>query len=160
MAKSCGPGKIRRKSYRKKSYTRVTGTKVKASSVKSTCVKDMGKPGKTRKASRVLPEFSGKLHLSNYGYSVDLPEEKRHKALRKATRDAGSLPVLRHLNLARNYQSVKENKDTMGEDVEYMSRLHARTKKISRKKSKKSRSKSKKSRSKSKKSKKSRKSRK
>ena len=144
MPKSCGPGKIRRVSYKKKSYVKADGTKVKATTVPSSCVKDMGKPGKTRKASRVLPKPSGKLHLSKFGYAADRSDEDRHKALREAVKATGdSLEVLRHLNLLRNYQSTPEVKSVMSSDVEYLSKLHSQSKAVqarqsSRKGSKKS----------------------
>ena len=144
MAKSCGTSKIRRNSYRRKSYTRADGTRVKGSKVNSSCVKDMGKPGKTRKASRVLPKPSGKLHLSKFGYAVDRSDEDRHAALREAVKSTkDSLEVLRHLNLLRNYQATPEVKAIMSADVDYMSTLHSKVKKVqartaSRKGSKKS----------------------
>lgn len=145
MPKSCGPGKIRRPSYRRSSYTRADGTKVPATTVKSACAVHHGKyPGRTPKAARVLPKPSGKLELSKFGYATDRSDEDRHAALREAVKATGdSLEVLRHLNLLRNYQATPEPKAIMAADVEYMSKLHAKTKNVqarttSRKGSKKS----------------------
>lgn len=135
MAKSCGSGKIRRKSYtRKDSKKRIP----------SACVKDMGKPGKTPKSKRVLPEPGDKLHLSRYGYSTHKSDLERQKALMKATKDEPMLSVYRRLVLLSNYQSDQAAKKTMREDVEFMKAKYAQ-RKGSKKKFRKSK-KSKKSR--------------
>jgi hypothetical protein len=98
------------------------------------------KSKKSRKKSKTLPQFSGKLHLSKFGYSIHKADSTRQKSLRDASNHYGSLETLRHLNLARNYQSIEKNKDIMGNDVKYMSKLHARRKsrKGSRRKSRRS----------------------
>ena len=125
---------IRRKSYKTRSGRRV----------KSSCVKDMGKPGRTPKHKRVLPKPSGDMSLSEFGYKVSKSEEDRRNALVDAVKEYGALVVLRHLNLLRNYQSVKRNKQRMSDDVEYLKRKYATLK---RKRSRSRKSSSRKSRS-------------
>lgn len=92
--------------------------------VKPTCIKDRGKPGK---GPKTLPETSGDLHLSDYGYKTSLSASVRRAALRKAAKDAGTLVVLRHLNLVRNKQaSGSPAKNIMNEDVNYMKQFYSR----------------------------------
>jgi hypothetical protein len=125
---SCPRGKIRRSSYKKKDGT----------SVKSTCVPDKGKKGKTPERLKVLPKFSGKLHLSQYGYSTEKLARDRRSSLKRASKKEGDLPVLRHLVLARNYsKSNKPVYQIMNKDIKYLSREYKKTKKNSKKKSKK-----------------------
>ena len=149
----CGKGMLRRKSYTRKSYTR-SGSKKRVASahVPSTCIKDRGPKGQGRNPRR-LARFSGKMHLSAFGYSTHKPVLERKKALDKAVNKFGELPVLRHLNLARNYQADDaighKSSRIMAEDIAYLSKKHKITlskqgsrkssKKTSRKTSKKSR---------------------
>lgn len=140
---SCPRGTIRRKSFNKraysrKSYTRKSGSRVKAarvsrSHVASTCVPDKGARGKTPASRRVLPKIGRELSLRKYGYSTHKPASKRHESLKKASSRSGSLKVLRHLNLLRNYQADDKAKNVLGKDVKYMSQLHRATSKKSRK---------------------------
>lgn len=139
----CGPGQILRKGYTKKGYVRsayrrkdgkiIPSAKVPAAKVPPTCVPDFGTPGHGRKT---LPKPDDKVHLTKYGYSVHASEEQRHNALRAASRDYGTLTILRRLNLLRNYQAIPENKDIFSEDVEYMKHLYDPIRKVPRKKSK------------------------
>ena len=108
MPTSCPPKTIRRVAY---SATRsATGTTYK---VVSTCVKDVGKPGKTPKAQRIIgfKDFD----LGTYGYK-NLSEKKadeRRNALKKAivgistklsiTQHEASVKVLREVNLLAIY---------------------------------------------------------
>lgn len=148
MAKSCGRGQIRRKSYERKahsrkSYTRkgsikVSGSYVNRTHVPSACTKDMGKPGKTPKSKRVLPEPGDKLHLSKYGYSTHESPVKRHNALMKASKDEPMLAVLRRLVLLSNYQADPRAKAVMKEDVDYMKGRYAMHKMSQRRSSRKS----------------------
>ena len=108
MPTSCPPKTIRRIAY---SATRsATGTTYK---VASTCVKDVGKPGKTPKAQRIIgfKDFD----LGAYGYK-NLNEKKadeRRDALKKAisgvrsklniSEHEASVKVLREVNLLAVY---------------------------------------------------------
>lgn len=112
----CKKGELRKKSYTKKDGTRV----------KSTCIKDKGKPGKGKKT---LPKLGDEMHLSKFGYTTKAPVKKRKSSLRKASKKHGSLPVLRRLNLIRNYQADKVAKEIMSKDVEYMKSLYKKSKK-------------------------------
>jgi len=158
MAKSCGSGKIRRKSYERKAHsrksykkgsTKVRGSYVNRTHVPSTCVKDTGKPGKTPKSQRVLPKPGEKLHLSKFGYATHKAPAERHKALREASRSENPLMVLKRLNLLANYQADPRAKAVMREDVDYMSMEYKKYKRsqgrVSSKKSSKVRKGSKKS---------------
>jgi hypothetical protein len=123
MSPKCPKGMIRRKSYSRKSSK--TNKRVV---VKSSCVKDMGAVGKTPKAKRVLPALGDEIHLSKYGYTTSDNKEKREQSLRRASRKHGTLPILRRLNLIRNYQADEKAKRVMSRDVKYMSRLHSKKK--------------------------------
>ena len=111
----CPKGQIRRVAYQRKK----TGT-----NVPSTCIKDRGTLGRGKKS---LPLFDKKISLrKEFDYSTTLPERERKRSLKKASEKYGSLPVLKHLVLARNYQA-KENvgiKQKMKKDIIYLSRLH------------------------------------
>lgn len=122
----CKKGEILRDGYHRKGYTRKDGTKVSAADVPSTCIKDRGAKGK---GPKILPEPDPDIHLSEYGYRVHESKTNRRAALRDAAEDMGALPVLRRLNLIRNYQAIPDIKDTMSEDVRYMSNLYAKEKK-------------------------------
>ena len=131
----CGKGMILRKGYKRSSYyrssyTRADGTHVpetfvEESYVEPTCIIDRGKPGRGK---NILPQPDGKIHLSNYGYRTYNSKQIREKALRDASNEFGALPVLRHLNLLRNFQSTKHAKDIMNSDVEYMKSYYKRVK--------------------------------
>ena len=134
----CPPGTILRKGYVKKAHTRksykrgskkIRGSYVNKSYVSSTCIKDVGKIGKTPKNERTLPEVGSK-KLGPFGYSTKKSEQTRRKSLRDASKYYGTLSVLRHLNLVRNYQSkgTKSHK-IMTNDVEYMKKLYKKWKK-------------------------------
>lgn len=135
-AKKCGPGEIMREGFRKKghkrnSYTRGDGTRVNASEVSETyveptCIKDRGKPGK---GPKTLPVPGDIIKLSKYGYRIHKSDRVRQRALREASKDFDVLPVLRRLNLLRNLQAItSDSKEIFNEDVEYMKKLYARTK--------------------------------
>lgn len=138
-SRACPRGKILKKSHSKKShirrsYKKKDGTRVKASyvsrtQVPATCVPDKGAPGKTPPSRQVLPKFQKEISLRRHGYSVHKSATDRHKALDKATRKHDPLKILRHLNLARNYQADKDAKEVMEKDVRYMSRQYTQYKK-------------------------------
>lgn len=128
----CGPGKILRKGYYRKGYRRKRHGKstpdiyVSSSYVPPACIRDMGKPGKGLKT---LPKLDDKIHLTKYGYGIHKSDKYRRTALKAASRDYGVLPVLRRLNLIRNYQAVPENKKIFTRDVEYLKNMYSRIKK-------------------------------
>jgi len=117
-----------RKAHKRKAYTRKDGTKVKAthvssSRVPSSWIKDRGAPGK---GPKVIPVSSlKKAKLSKYGYSTRKSAEDRQSAIRKASREYGTLPTLRKLNALRTLQ--KSNPTVyakLNSDVHYAQRLH------------------------------------
>ncbi len=140
----CAPGEIlkkgyRRKGYQRNAYTKKSGSKipatyVSASYVPPTCIKDVGKPGK---GPKILPTPGNEIHLSKYGYGVHKSTEARRKALREAIKDYNTLLVLRRLNLIRNIQGIKENKDILSDDVEYLKKKYSKISRTGRKKSQK-----------------------
>lgn len=127
VKKECPVGEIKRKGYTRKSYVSVTGSHVKKAHVPSSCIKDRGAPGKGPKR---LPEVKAPGFLRQVGYSLSLPEEKRHAALRKAAHKESVLEVLRRVNLIRNYSKAeKKNYAKLSKDVEYLKKLHLAEKK-------------------------------
>lgn len=126
----CGEKEILRASYRRKGYRRKSGSRVPSTRVKASCVPATGKAirrgSKTPKAERVLPKPGEEVSLEAFGYSTHQPTSIRHNALEKASNKFGSLPILRRLNLLRNYQAHPAAKKVMSADVEFMSALHAK----------------------------------
>jgi hypothetical protein len=117
----CDKGEIVRKAYTRKAYTRKDGTKVKATRVAAKCIKDRGTPGK---GPYTLPPLKDNHFLTKHGYSLSKSFEDRKKALKKAIKENGSLSVLRHLVLVRNYsKSVKKNYDKYTKDIEFVQDL-------------------------------------
>jgi NDP-sugar pyrophosphorylase family protein len=117
---------IRRASYIRKSYTRKDGSKVKGSKVKSSLIKDQGKIGKGKK----LFEIKDKGFLTKNGYSLKKPIEERKKSLRRASKEKGMLPVLRHLNAIRTLQKNNpENFNKLDKDVKFVQKEYRREKK-------------------------------
>jgi hypothetical protein len=116
---------IRRKSYVRKSYRRKDGSKVKGSKVKSSLIKDIGRIGKGRK----LFEIKDKGFLTSEGYKLDKPEKQRRASLKKASRDKGSLKVLRHLNAIRTLQKNNEsNYKKLDSDVKFIQKEYTKEK--------------------------------
>ena len=108
-AKKCPAGEIKRKGY-----VAVTG----AARVPVSC----GAPGK---GPKILPKVKAPGFLREAGYSLSLPETKRHSALRKAAHKESLLEVLRRLNLVRNYSKAeKKNYVKLSKDVDYLKKLH------------------------------------
>jgi len=117
MDKKSKKSMIRRASYVRKSYTRKDGTRVKSAKVASALIEDRGKKGKGKK----LFEIKDEGFLSNKGYSLKKPAKERQVSLRKASKEKGSLKVLRHLNAIRTLQ--KNNYDNfikLDNDVKYI----------------------------------------
>jgi hypothetical protein len=107
----CDDGKIRRRSY-----TRRDGVYVR-----SACVKDMGLPGKTPAAKRVLPKLTPG-RLSRYGYVSTKSATHRRAALRKAVNAEGYATIIRRLVAVSNYnsRSAPEAHRVMRSDIEWM----------------------------------------
>lgn len=111
MAKSCPPGKIRRKGSKVKSYTRKDGTKVKGSKRGSVCVPDKGKKDKTPASKKVLPKLE-KGGLGKYGLKnlESMKVSDRMKGYEKAIKKEGYAPVVRRLNVLANYTKTSNPK--------------------------------------------------
>ncbi len=121
----CKKGEIRRSSYKRKSYTKKDGSKVKGSKVKSSCITDQGKKGKGRR----LFEIKDKGFLSEKGYSLKKSRESRRTSLRKASKEKGSLKVLRHLNAIRTLQkSNPVNFKKLDQDVKFIQKVYSNEK--------------------------------
>ena len=117
----CDKGEIVRAGYTRKAYTRKDGTKVKATRVAPKCIKDRGEPGK---GPYTLPPLKDNHFLTKHGYSLSKSFEDRKKALKKAIKENGSLSVLKHLVLVRNYsKSIKKNYDKYTKDIEFVQAL-------------------------------------
>jgi NDP-sugar pyrophosphorylase family protein len=118
--------KIRRSSYVRKSYTRKDGTKVKGSKVKSSLIKDQGKIGKGKK----LFEIKDKGFLTKNGYSLKKTSKQRKTSLRRASKEKGMLPVLRHLNAIRTLQKNNlDNFKKLDQDVKFVQKEYKSEKK-------------------------------
>lgn len=132
----CPKGMIIRSSHKRRlppSHPSKKGSRSKKRSakyvkVKYACVPDKGKPGKTPAHKRILPPVGDEIRLSRYNYSIHQTQKERRESLNKAIRKFDILPVLRHLNLIRNYQSEERNKDKMTKDVEYLKKLYKKSK--------------------------------
>jgi len=118
-------GLIRRSSYTRKSYIRKDGIKVKGSKVKSSLIKDRGQKGKGKK----LFEVKDKGFLSKKGYSLKKSDNERKLSLRKASKEKGTLNVLRHLNAIRTLQkSNPDNYKKLYKDVKYIQKTYNKEK--------------------------------
>ena len=118
---SCPEGMIKRVGY--KATRSDTNTTYK---VKPTCIKDVGRPGKTPAAKRIVSD--DEFDLSAYGYSnlADMKAEQRHSALRKAIKGASSsegkdehdaaVKVMRRLNYL--YVLTKNTQPTLNKLLE------------------------------------------
>jgi len=109
------------KMIRRSSYVRKDGTKVKSS-----MIKDLGKIGKGKK----LFEIKDKGLLTNKGYSLKKSTEERKKSLRRASKEKGILPVLRHLNAIRTLQKNNvTNFNKLDKDVKFVQKEYRKDKK-------------------------------
>lgn len=81
------------------------------------------KSRKTR-SRKLLPDIKEKNMLRDQGYSTSKSSLARHRALNRAGQEYGDLQVLRHLNLARNYQHDKSSPayKKMSQDMLYLSK--------------------------------------
>lgn len=84
MPKKCGKNEIL-----KSGYTTKTGKKVS-----STCIKDLGLKGK---GPKVIPPLK-KGTITQYGYSSNDSDIKRHNALKKAVKGLNKSTVIHKLN--------------------------------------------------------------
>jgi hypothetical protein len=116
---------IRRSSYIRKSYIRKDGKKVKGSKVKSSLIKDKGEKGIGKK----LFEIKDKGFLSKKGYGLKKSNNERKLSLRKASKEKGSLSVLRHLNAIRTLQKNNpENYKKLDKDVKFIQKEYQKEK--------------------------------
>lgn len=122
---------VHRKGYHRKAYVRKSGAKVKAAYVPPTTYKieDIGAPGRGKKVFKVRKGL-----LKKVGYSTHLPDEERHRALRKADKLYGSVRLWRMLNAQLVYRKRIPDgvKSTFQEDRDWVmknliSRKEART---------------------------------
>ena len=81
----------------------------------------------SKKSNKSLPPIDTNIHLSDYGYSLDKTEKARKTSLKRASKK-GVLPVLRRLNLIRNYTSIKSNKSKMTKDVDFLKKEYKKEK--------------------------------
>jgi hypothetical protein len=94
----------------------------------------------SKKSKRLLPPIDTNIHLSEYGYSLNNTEKARKTSLKRASKKEGGLPskrlgkakllrpVLRRLNLIRNYTSIKSNKSKMTKDVDFLKKEYKKEK--------------------------------
>ena len=91
----------------------------------------------SKSAKRLLPPIDTNIHLSDYGYSLDKTEKARKTSLKRASKKLPSKrlgkakllrPVLRRLNLIRNYTSIKSNKTKMTKDVDFLKKGYKKEK--------------------------------
>ncbi len=91
--------------------------------------KSSKKSKKSKSVNRLLPAIDTNIHLSDYGYSLHKTEKARKTSLKRASKKEGSaLPVLRRLNLIRNYTSIKSNKSKMTKDVDFLKKEYKKEK--------------------------------
>lgn len=106
-AKTCPSGYIL-----KRGYTTRKGVKVGPA-----CTPDVGAPGKTPAAKRVLPKPEpGALG----GWSKALAEKNRRAVLKKLSADAGCGTVIKRLTLLRNITADAETKATAKRDADWL----------------------------------------
>jgi hypothetical protein len=83
----------------------------------------------SKKSNKSLPPIDTNIHLSDYGYSLNKTEKVRKTSLKRASKKEGSvLPVLKRLNLIRNYTSIKSNKTKMTKDVDFLKKEYKKEK--------------------------------
>ncbi len=122
----CKKGQILRKNYSRKSSSRSKSKK--RIIVKATCIKDIGSKGHGKK---ILPKPNPANSLRKFGYKLEAPKLSRHKALLKASKKLGNLPILKRVNLIRNYvpKDYPLNKSKLSDDVEFLKKLYKKSKK-------------------------------
>ncbi len=87
------------------------------------------------KKAKTLPPINHDISLRKYGYSLQNTKDVRSKSLKRASKSYGTLKVLRHLNLVRNYSSsVPINYKKLSNDVNFMKKEYSRSKKVKKSK--------------------------
>jgi hypothetical protein len=123
-ANKCPLGMIMRKGYT---------TKRSSKKVNPVCIKDMGRPGK---GPKTLPPIDKNISLADFGYTVKKSSRSRHGSLKRASKKYGTLPILKRVNLIRNYsKGVTDNYQVLSSDVNYMKDQYAKEKRSSKIKS-------------------------
>ena len=84
---------------------------------------------KARSKSRRLPQPSGNMHITDFGYKLNNNTDTRRRALQLAIRKHGSLTVMKHINLIRNLTDIPKNRKKLSDDVEYLKNVYSRDKK-------------------------------
>jgi len=122
----CPKGQIERVGYTRRAYTRKDGTRVHETFVPPTCIEDRGSVGK---GPKTLPQPDPNFSLRRFGYSIKESPEERERALRRASKEYGTLPTLRRLNLIANFNKWNpEVENEMRDDVEYLKNQYTREK--------------------------------
>jgi len=81
------------------------------------------------KSKKILPLLSKEESLSKFGYKLSKSVSARKRALKRAIKERGTLPVLRRVNLIGNYsKSVPKNYEKLRDDVEYLKNQYANEK--------------------------------
>lgn len=80
------------------------------------------------KRARESPE--SKIQLTKYGYSIKKSDAERRAALMAAIKDHSTISVLKKLDQLKNFQPIKENKDVISKDAEYLQKIYSTTKKF------------------------------
>ena len=99
MARTCKRGMIRRSAYTRKSGSKRSGVAVAAK-----CVRNMGEAGKWTVRHRSAG--IGRLRrgrLARFGYNTSKTNASRRRALGKAVKSEGRVPVLRMLQAVATY---------------------------------------------------------
>ena len=72
---------------------------------------------------------SKKASLKKYGYKLSKSTLSRKRALKRAAKSKGTLPVLKRINLIANYsKSHKDNYDRLRADVDFLKKTYAKEK--------------------------------
>ena len=78
---------------------------------------------------RKLFEIKDKGFLTKNGYSLKKSTEQRKKSLRRASKEKGMLPVLRHLNAIRTLQKNNPNNfNKLDKDVKFVQKEYRKEK--------------------------------
>lgn len=81
-------------------------------------------------SKKILPKLNKRVSLIKHGYRLKRSNSKRRQSLNKASNNYGTLPVLRRVNLIRNYSKKNKKKySTLSKDVDYMKNKYAIEKK-------------------------------
>lgn len=97
----CPKGQILKKAYTRKAYVRKNGTKVAKKHVPSKCVKTNKSQKQIEYIQKREPIILKKGELGPFGYMdlKNISANQRHRALKKAIKVLGPLPVMRKINI-------------------------------------------------------------